>query len=190
MLYSNKQSVYLAALYVGPHLFLLNYLKRYLLPFLVLAVGLGNISAAHAQANLIRMGINSAILAKRLSKGNAASPTDGVATTPTTVASTSGSYEGKTFPMVRTPTDQLPKKGAEQVAAMETELERCHTALLASPTGTICTPEQRTALQAAIMNVARSQATRNLTAYQQEATFYLAEDARRQPAAVPTTSAK
>jgi len=92
--------------------------------------------------------------------------------------------------MLRTAPDQLPKKGAEQIVAMETELERCHTALLASPTGAVCTPEQRTAIQTAVINLARAKSSKNLVAYQQEATFYLAEDARRQQAAAPTEPAK
>ncbi len=92
--------------------------------------------------------------------------------------------------MLRTPADQLPRKGAEQVVAMESELDRCHTALLASPTGVICTPEQRAALQTAVMNLARANSSRNLAAYQQEATFYLAEDARRQQSATPAAPAK
>jgi hypothetical protein len=151
------------------------------------ALLLGNAPAAHAQVNLIRLGVNSAILAKRLSKSKEAAATDGATAAPgRTVASTSDTYAGKTFPMVRTPTDQLPKKGAEQVVAMETELDRCHAALLASPTGLICTPEQRTAIQTAVVNLARAQSSKNLAAYQQEATFYLAEDARRQQAAAPT----
>ncbi len=114
----------------------------------------------------------------------------GPATPGRTVASTSDTYEGKSFPMVRTLTDQLPKKGAEQVVTLETALDRCHAALLASPTGTICTPEQRKAIQTAIVNLARAQASRNLTAYQQEASFYLTEDVHRQQAAAPAAPAK
>ena len=136
--------------------------------------------------------MNSAILAKRLSKNKEAAAADGAATAVPvrTVASTTDTYEGKTFPMVRTPTDQLPKKGAEPIVAMETELDRCHAALLASPTGPICTPEQRTAIQTAVVNLARAQSSKNLAAYQQEATFYLAEDARRQQAAAAPAPAK
>ena len=169
-------------------------MKKLLLSACFLLVGFGAAPAAHAQmVHLIRAGVNGAILAKRLSDNNAAKL---AAATPTgtgevrTAASTSDTYEGKSFPMVRTPTDQLPKKGAAQVSAMETELDRCHAALLANPTGTICTPEQRTALQAAVVNLARAQSSRNLAAYQQEANFYLAEDARRQQAAAPAEPAK
>jgi hypothetical protein len=166
-------------------------MKKIVLSFFGLALILGAAPAAHAQVNLIRLGVNSAILAKRLSKNKETTATDGVAATPVrTTASTSDTYAGKTFPMVRTPTDQLPKKGAEQVVAMETELDRCHVALLASPTDLICTPEQRTAIQTAVVNLARSQSSKNLAAYQQEATFYLAEDARRQQATAAPAPAK
>jgi len=162
-------------------------MKAPLLTLAGLVLGLSAAPAAHAQANLIRLGVGSAFLAKRLSKGQ-----DGAATAPaaTPTAATTGTYEGKAFPMLRTAPDQLPKKGAEQIVAMETELERCHTALLASPTGAVCTPEQRTAIQTAVINLARAKSSKNLVAYQQEATFYLAEDARRQQAAAPTEPAK
>jgi hypothetical protein len=164
-------------------------MKKIVLSFFGLALELGAAPAAHAQVNLIRLGVNSAFLAKRLS--NKAAAADGAAATPVrTVASTTDTYEGKSFPMVRTPSDQLPKKGAEQVVAMETELDRCHAALLASPTGPVCTPEQRTAIQTAVVNLARAQSSKNLAAYQQEATFYLAEDARRQQAVAAPAPAK
>jgi len=166
-------------------------LKKILLPFFVF-VGLSQV--AKAQVNLIRMGVNSAILAKRLSKGGAPAPENSAKpekpSKPAEAAATSSTYESKEFPMLRTPADQLPRKGAEQVVAMESELDRCHTALLASPTGVICTPEQRAALQTAVMNLARANSSRNLAAYQQEATFYLAEDARRQQSATPAAPAK
>jgi hypothetical protein len=167
-------------------------MKKIVLSLFGLALALGAAPAAHAQVNLIRLGVNSAILAKRLSKNKEAAAADGAATaTPgRTVASTTDTYEGKTFPMVRTPADQLPKKGAEQVVAMETELDRCHAALLASPTGPVCTPEQRTAIQTAVVNLARAQSNKNLAAYQQEATFYLNEDAHRQQAAAAPAPAK
>ena len=145
---------------------------------------------AQAQVNLIRLGVNSVFLAKRLNKKNASAPEKDAKpeATPTTAVSSaptpaSSAYEGQPFPMQRTASDQLPKKGAEQVVAMESELDRCHAALLASPTGVICTPAQRAALQAAIMNLARTTSSRNLAAYQQEAAFYVAQDARRQQAA-------
>ncbi len=97
-----------------------------------------------------------------------------------------GSYQGKEFPMLRTPADKLPKKGAEQLVELEAQLERCHTAMLASPTGVIATAEQRAAIQTALVKLAETKSSRNIPDYQQEASFYLAEDARRQQAAVAT----
>ena len=96
---------------------------------------------------------------------------------------TMATYRGQTFPMQRTPAAMLPKKGAEQVTAMETQLDRFHTALLADSTSALCTPEQRTAIQTAMVNLARAQSSWDLQPYQKEATFYLTEDARRQKAA-------
>ena len=147
---------------------------------LALLLGLGQLPAAHAQigvmANLLGAGINAGRAVHRRAN-----------TPPTPAMST---YEGRQFPMQRTPADQLPKKGAEPIAAMETELDRCHAAMLASPTGPICTPEQRTAIQTAIVNLARAGSSKSLPVYQQEANFYLAEDARRQQAAAPAEPAK
>jgi len=100
-------------------------------------------------------------------------------------APTMSAYEGRQFPMQRTPADKLPRKGAEPIVAMETKLDRCHAAMLASPTVPICTPEQRTAIQTAIVNLACAGSSKSLPVYQQEANFYLAEDARRQPAVAP-----
>jgi hypothetical protein len=95
----------------------------------------------------------------------------------------SETYQGKSFSMQRTPADQLPKVGAEQVTALETELDRSHSALTATTNGALFTPEQRQALQTALVGLAKSPANGNLAAYQQEAAFYLAEDAHRQQAA-------
>lgn len=162
-------------------------MKKYLLPLAIVSA-LFLAGTAQAQVNLIRMGFNGATIAKRLSNKQAAAPPDAAA--PTSVKAASATYDGQTFPMVRTASDQLPKKGAAQVVAIEAELERCHAALLASPTGAVCPPEQRTAIQQAVVNLARVQPNSNLAAYQQEATFYLAEDARRQQAAPAPTPAK
>lgn len=92
--------------------------------------------------------------------------------------------------MHRTPADQLPKQAAAQITDLETQLEQCHAAMLASPAGTVCTAEQRAAIQAAAVSVARAKPGFNLTPYQQEMAYYLAEDARRQQATTPTAPAK
>lgn len=105
-------------------------------------------------------------------------------------AASTSTYRGQAFPMQRTPADQLPKKGAAEVTAVETQLDRFHTALLADSTSALCTPEQRTGIQTAIVNLARAQSRWDLGPYQQEATFYLAEDAHRQGAAAGPAPAK
>ncbi|MGI4735974.1 MAG: hypothetical protein ACRYG7_12435 [Janthinobacterium lividum] len=152
-------------------------MKKRVLPALCLLLGLGTTQAAQAQVNFIRMGMNAATLAKR------ASNKSGAAATPDAVPT--ATYQGQSFPMLRTPADQLPKKGGQQITALETELDRCHTALLATPNGAICTPEQLATMQTAIRNLAQVRAGNNLGLYQQEATFYLAENTRRQQAAAP-----
>jgi hypothetical protein len=138
-----------------------------------LLLSLGAMQASQAQVNFIRMGMNAATLAKRANQNK--SEAEVISTT---------TYQGQSFPMLRTPTAELPKKGAEQITALETELDRCHTALLADDKGLICTPEQKSALQAAMRNLAKVKSN-NMTFYQQEAAFYLAENTRRQQAAAP-----
>lgn len=147
-------------------------MKKRLLPaFLLLALGTAQV--AHAQANLIRMGINTAILANRANKSG-------------TVAEGTplSSYQGQTFPMQRTPTEELAGEKGEKTRVLEAELDRCHSALVSSASGPICTPEQLAALQAAMRNLAKTKSI-NMPAYQQEANFYLAENTRRQQAAAP-----
>ncbi|NML65061.1 hypothetical protein HHL22_07565 [Hymenobacter sp. RP-2-7] len=85
----------------------------------------------------------------------------------------------------RTATDKLPKKGAEQITALEAQLEQCRLAMQASPTGVVCTPAQRTAIQQAAVSAARANPSWSLQPYQQEMAFYAAEDARRQQPAAP-----
>ncbi|MFC6225400.1 hypothetical protein ACFP2F_19285 [Hymenobacter artigasi] len=150
-------------------------MKKILLPALGLAFLLGTTTEACAQANLVHgivAGINLARMAANKKNAPTAASTTAMAT-----------YRGQAFPMQRTPADQLPKKGAEQVTEVETQLDRFHTALLADSTSALCTPEQRTAIQTALVGLARAQSRWDLQPYQQEATFYLAEDARRQKAA-------
>lgn len=148
-------------------------MKKIIFPTLGLLLALGATQSAYAQVNFIRMGMNAATLAKRASKAKAQPEAIPLAT-----------YQGQSFPMQRTSADLMPKKGAEQVVALETELDRCHAALLASPSATICTPEQQAALQTALRNLAKIK-TDNLPVYQQEATFYVAENTRRQQATTP-----
>lgn len=148
--------------------------------YLFLAAASLALGAAHpAQAQLgmlVRTGMNIHTLATRPSAAERKAAQDQAN------GLTTSTYNGQQFRLQRTPADKLPKKGAEQITALETELTRCHAALEASPTGTICTPEQRAALQQALVAVARTGQTQHVPVYQEEAAFYLAEDARRQPA--------
>lgn len=91
--------------------------------------------------------------------------------------------------MHRTPADKLPKQAAAQITDLEAQLDQCHAAMLASPAGTVCTAEQRAAIQAAAISVARAKPGFNLAPYQQEMAFYMAEDARRQQPATPAAPA-
>ncbi|GAA4043106.1 hypothetical protein GCM10022409_31350 [Hymenobacter glaciei] len=79
----------------------------------------------------------------------------------------------------RTAAGQLPQRGAEAIAALEAQLERCHQTYLADSTGVICSPAQRTALQQASLRVVQANSAWNLQAYQREASFYIGEDTRR-----------
>jgi hypothetical protein len=143
---------------------------------LLLSVGAAQV--AHAQVNFIRMGMNAATLAKRANKSGAPA-----------AAAPLSSYQGQSFPMLRTPAEELSGKKGEQTHALETELDRCHSALVSTPNGLVCTPEQQAALQTAMRNAAKSKVD-NMAAYQQEAAFYLAENTRRQqaPAPAPATN--
>ncbi|HEX8330110.1 MAG TPA: hypothetical protein VF629_21420 [Hymenobacter sp.] len=151
-------------------------MKKSLLPIIALATLLGTTTQAWAQANLVH-GISAGIgLARAAGRNNDAKSDLPVATTST--------YRGHSFAMLRTPADQLPKKGAAEVTEVETQLDRFHTAMLADSTSSFCTPEQRKAIQTALVSLGRAQSRWDMQPYQQEATFYLAEDARRQQKAL------
>ena len=145
-------------------------MKRLFLSVVGLTLVLGTATEACAQANLIH-GITAGIGLARMAANKKDAP-----------AAATGTYRGQTFPMQRTPAEQMPKKGAEQVTEVETQLDRFHAAMLADSASSICTPEQRTAIQTALVSLARAQSRWDLQPYQKEATFYLAEDSRRQKA--------
>ena len=147
-------------------------MKKRLLLTAGLGLGLSATQVVCAQVNFIRMGVNTAILAKRATKKTPAE------------AAPMSSYQGQSFPMQRTPAEELAGQKGEQIRALETELDRCHSVLVSSANGLLCTPEQQAALQAAMRSVAKAKSA-NMAAYQQEATFYLAENTRRQQAATP-----
>jgi hypothetical protein len=151
-------------------------LKKFLLPLVAFATLLS--TEAQAQAGLVRgisAGIGAARMAARDKPSQSAQAGQPVAATST--------YRGQSFAMQRTPADQLPKKGAAEVTAVETQLDRFHSDMLADSTSAFCTPEQRKAIQTALVSLGRAQSRWDLQPYQKEATFYLAEDARRQQAA-------
>lgn len=153
-------------------------MKKVLLSVLGLAIGLGTGSTAKAQVGAA-IGFARMMHKKSTEKDDKADKPSKADSKVSKNISTE-TYQGKSFSMQRTPADQLPKVGAEQVTALETELDRSHAALAAN--GALFTPEQRQALQTALVGLAKSPANGNLAAYQQEAAFYLAEDARRQQA--------
>ncbi|AMJ64982.1 hypothetical protein AXW84_05745 [Hymenobacter sp. PAMC 26628] len=146
---------------------------------------------ARAQASLINLVVTGTRLGvQALAKNKQpvpAKPIDQATADKNAAANTAATIAAQPKELVlhRTPADQLPKKGAEQITALEAQLEQCHAAMLANPSGVICTPEQRAAIQSAAVSVARAQSSWNLQPYQQEMAYYQAEDARRQQAAAP-----
>jgi hypothetical protein len=166
-------------------------MKRLLLPFFVL-IGLGTVQTVHAQAALVnlvglglRLGTSAALKNKQAPKA-AEQPSPEKLTADKVAADKAAlAASPQALVMQRTPADKLPKKAAEQITALEAQLDRCHAAMLADPKGVVCTPEQRTAIQSAAVSVARAQSSWDLKPYQQEMAFYMAEDARRQQPATP-----
>ena len=142
-----------------------------------LVLALAAADQAQAQASLIANGVVAAF-----NLGRMAARKKEAVIAPTVATE---QYRGQSYPVLRTPAGELPKKGEVEIREVETQLDRFRTALRADSTSALCTPEQRTAFQAAIVSLARAQSKWDLQPYQKEATFYLAEDARRQRAATP-----
>jgi hypothetical protein len=88
-------------------------------------------------------------------------------------------YHGRKFPMQRTPADQLSGPVVDQIALLETQLENCHTALLADSLGPICSAERQNTIKITQAILSDSRPTWNQKYYSQEVAFYLAEDGRR-----------
>jgi hypothetical protein len=160
----------------------------------VLAIGLGAAHTAQAQAafiigRLVSIGVGAAIGASRtpkLTPEQKAAQLSQTATAQEATARSAASPAGPTELVIhRTPADKLPKKAAAQITDLEAQLEQCHAAMLATPAGTVCTAEQRAAIQAAAVSVARAKPGFDLQPYQQEMAYYMAEDGRRQQAAAP-----
>jgi hypothetical protein len=160
-------------------------------------LGLGQLPAAHAQVgglvNLIGAGIGfgvqKAMQPKLTPEQKAAqqqAAAKALADRQAAELAATGPAIPKELTMYRTPADKLPKQAAEQITGLEAQLDRCHAAMLASPTGPVCSPEQRAAIQSAAVSVARAKPSFDLHPYQQEMAYYMAEDDRRQqPAAAP-----
>lgn len=170
-------------------------MKKFLFPIALLS-GLGTVQAVQAQSSLVHLFTAGTTLGVRALMKNKqpvlVKPIDQATANKNAAANTATiiAAQPKELVLHRTPTDQLPKKAAEQITALETQLEQCHAAMLANPSGIICTPEQRAAIQRAAVGVARAQSSWNLQPYQQEMAYYQAEDARRQQAVAPVAPAK
>ena len=158
-------------------------MKKILLPITVLATLLGTASETRAQAGLVRL-IGAGVAVGRMA-GRDQNPAVPLKKERAQSAATMATYRGQPFSMLRTPADKLPKEGADQVSTLETQLDQFHTTMLADSVGIICTPEQRTAIQNALIALGRSRSNWNLQPYHQEAAFYLAENTRRQKATGP-----
>jgi hypothetical protein len=166
-----------------------------------LLLGVGAAQTAQAQAafligRLVGIGVGTAINAARtpkLTPEQKATQQQEAARTLATQATAERNAANPAAPtelvMHRTPADKMPKQVVEQLTGLEAQLDACHAALLASPTGPVCTPEQRTAIQSAAVSVARTKPGFDLHPYQQEMAYYMAEDARRQQASAPATPA-
>lgn len=165
-------------------------MKTFLLSVVLLS-GLSTVQAAQAQGSLVHLISAGTTLGIRALLKNKqpvpVKPIDQTTAVKNAAANTTAIIAAQPRALVlhRTPADQLPKKGAKQIAALEAQLEQCHAAMLANPSGVICTPEQRAAIQSAAVGVARAQANWDLQPYQQEIAYYQAEDALRQQATAP-----
>lgn len=172
----------------------------------VFLVGLGSAQVAQAQAALvslistgIRLGVMAATQPKLTPEQKAAKKAADKAAADKAVADQEAAEHSPValaapaapteLVMHRTPADKLPKKAAAQITDLEAQLDRCHAAMLATPAGPVCTAEQRAAIQAAAISVARAKPGFDLHPYQQEMAYYMAEDARRQPAPTPAAPA-
>lgn len=159
----------------------------------IFVFALGAAHHAQAQAALvnllstgIRLGVGAATRPKLTPEQKAAqqaAEAKAATAQQTAELNAAGPAAPKELVLSRTPADKLPKKGAEQITALEAQLDRCHAAMLADAQAVVCSPEQRAAIQQAAIGVARAQPSWDLHPYQQEMAFYLAEDARRQQAA-------
>lgn len=142
------------------------------LPLLVLSAGSGTWLGASAQTPLLLFNAGRA-LGRQANQLAAARPVG------------TQEYAGRHYALQRTPAAQLPPHEAELVTAVETQLEYCRAALLASPTEPVCPPEQRLAIHDALANLVRARLHWSSEAYEAELRFYIDEGVRRASATAP-----
>ena len=135
----------------------------------VVALSLASASVTYAQAVLVNGIVAGLTLGRRAAQGEFADKTVHAVT-----------YRGASFPLKRTPADQLSGKSADQIAFLEAQLTTCYSALLADSVGSVCTPAQLTTLQATQAIIARARPLWSQKYYREEMAFYVAEEARRQ----------
>ena len=154
---------------------------------------LGTASTAQAQlVNMISTGLQIGISATAASRSassarNYAERADPRANA-TDVNVLPATYRGQTYPQKRTAPGKLKTPGGEQIAWQEAELQKYQAAMLADSAAALGTPESWARLKTSQETIARERPTWNVQAYRDEAAFYRAEAARRQPAAPPATT--
>ena len=100
-------------------------------------------------------------------------------------ATPAASYRGQAFPQLRTPLEALPVEGQAELLRLETLLQRAYVAMLAEPNTSFYPQVVADVIQQAAAQAAAVVPTWNHDAYQREAAFYSAEQARRAAAAKP-----
>ncbi len=95
------------------------------------------------------------------------------------------SYQGHSFPRQRTPVEQLPLEGQAEILRLETLLQQAYTALTTDPAAPVFPVWRAEAVEQAAHQAAAVVPAWNQDAYQREAAFYAAEEARRQAAPRP-----
>ena len=100
--------------------------------------------------------------------------------TPRPPAALPAAYQGRSFPRLRTPVEQLPWAGQAEIMRLETLLQRAYLGLL-TDTAAVLLPRQADIVEQAAWQAAAVVPAWNHEAYRQEAAFYVAEQSRRFP---------
>jgi hypothetical protein len=135
-------------------------------------------SASTAQAQIIPA-VNTVILARKFIRGEFADRT----VTPI-------SYRGQQFPIQRAIPEKLSGPGADQIAFLEAQLEKCHLTMFSDSSAAVCPASQLTTIKATQAIVAKVRPLWNQKNYRDEIAFYMAEDTRRQRAMASAALAK